>query len=164
MGDNSHPDKLVASNKDYEAKLKWVAVYQDGEPILQYTPEGQQSSEEIDHARLHLFHLVKMDDETPLYTLRVLPGQQFFYRARTAMRQAAGVLDRIHIVGVRDAEYRFVAFISEADMSVEVGDFVAKEDVYAQLRPWLYEINWRDIDDIVTGRSDQSPDTEPASE
>lgn len=164
MGDNSHPDKFTASNKDYVPKLKWVAVYQNGETILQHTPKGQQSSEEINHTRLHLFHLVKVDDEIPLYTLRVLPGQQFFYRVRTAMRQAAGVLDRIHIVGVRDAKYRFVTFVSETDMSIEVGDFVAKEDIYARLRPWLYEINWRDIDDTVTEKFEQLPGIEPASE
>lgn len=133
----------------------WVANYQDGEVVRQYDDDQQHSSEIIDHAKLHLFHLIRIEDETPLVTLRVMPGQRFFYRSRTAMRQTAGVLDRIHILGWRQDDKRCVLFVSEADMSVEVGDFVPQEDKYALLRPWLYEINWRDIDEVVTEKYDQ---------
>jgi hypothetical protein len=162
-GDGGEDTKLFASSKDYKSKLMWVAVYQDGETILQYDEDFISSSEAIDHQRLSLFHLVNRETEIPLATLRILPGQRFFYRSRTAMRQSAGVLDRIHIMGWRKGDQRAVLFVSEADMSVELGDFVEKEDPYAQLRPWLYDINWRDIDDVVTERCDQQPDTKQVS-
>ena len=147
MDTNQH-DPLVAASSNYVQKLHWVAIYNNGEIVAQNNDEGFNSSEIIDHTRLYLFHLINDDDE-PVYTLRLKHGQRFFYRARTVMRAAVGVLDRIHIVGWRDSnDARCVSFISEADSHVEVGDFATANDPYGKLRPWAYEIDWRDIDDV----------------
>jgi len=82
------------------------------------------------------------------------------------MRAGIGVLDRIHVLGYRDSDdKKCVCFVSESDMHVEVGDFIYKDDPYRKLRPWIYEINWRDIDDNpISEIIDEIEDTEPVSQ
>lgn len=140
------PDQFVAASTDYKQRLTWVAIYNTGQVIIQRDEAGDKSSEILDHSKLYIFHLV--DKDKPLYTLRLKEGQKFFYRSRTAMRAGVGVLDRIHIVGWRDDnQNKCVCFISESDMHVEVGDFVYENDPYKKIRPWIYEIQWREIDE-----------------
>lgn len=159
------PDGLVASSSDYIQKLSWVAIYQDGEITVQKDENGMKSSEVLDHSKMYIFHLVT-EEEQPIFTLRLRPGQRFFYRSRTAMRAGIGVLDRIHILGWRsDNDEKCVCFISETDMHVEVGDFIYKDDPYRRLRPWIYEINWRELDDNpIAEITVEIEDTEPASQ
>jgi hypothetical protein len=57
-----------------------------------------------------------------------------------------------------------ICFVSETDMHVEVGDFVYKEDPYRKLRPWIYEINWRELDENpISEIIDEIEGTEPVS-
>lgn len=141
------PDQFVAASTNYTQRLTWVAIYNTGEVIIQRDDTGFKSSEVLDHSKLYIFHLVDNNDR-PLYTLRLKQGQKFFYRSRTAMRAGVGVLDRIHIVGWRDdSDHKSVSFVSESDMHVEVGDFVYLNDPYRRIRPWIYEIQWREIDE-----------------
>lgn len=155
------PDNLVASSSDYIQKLTWVAIYQNGEIIIQ-KENGMKSSEALDHSKMYIFHLVNQNEQ-PIFTIRLKPGQRFFYRIRTAMRAGVGVLDRIHVVGWRSDNEKCICFVSENDMHIEVGDFIYKDDPYRKLRPWLYEINWRDLDDNpISEITDEIPDTEPA--
>ena len=158
-------DPLVAASSNYVQKLHWVAIYNNGEIVAQNNGQVFNSSEVIDHTRLYLFHLVNGDDE-PVYSLRLKRGQRFFYRARTVTRASVGVLDRIHIVGWRDSnDTNCVCFISESDMHMEVGDFVVANDPYGKLRPWAYEIDWRDIDDVPIAETVvQIADTEQISQ
>lgn len=139
-------DKFTADSTDYPQKLNWVVIYQSGEIITQRSDNDQLLKTDIlDHHQIYIFHLLNGD--SPVFTLRLRPGQKFFYRARTAMKAGVGVLDRIHIVGWRKGEDRQVCFITESDMQVEIGDFVYKEDPYKLYRPWFYEISWKEIDD-----------------
>ena len=156
------PDQLVAASTNYNQRLTWVAIYNTGEVIIQRDDTGVKSSEVIDRSKLYIFHLVDKDNK-PLYSLRLKEGQRFFYRSRTAMRAGVGVLDRIHIVGWRDAaEGKCVCFISESDMHVEVGDFIYQNDPYKMIRPWIYEIKWREIDERPIAETVvELSDTEP---
>lgn len=160
---NQQPDSLVAASSDYIQKLTWVAIYQNGEVIIQREENGMKSSEVLDHSKIYIFHLVT-DDDRPIFTLRLRPGQKFFYRARTAMRAGIGVLDRIHILGWRKEDEKAICFVSETDMHIEVGDFIYKNDPYRRLRPWIYEVNWRELDETpIAEIVDEIEDTEPVS-
>jgi hypothetical protein len=156
-------DKFTADSTDYPQKLNWVVIYQNGEIIQQKSGEDQLlKTDVLDHQQIYIFHLLNGDN--PVFTLRLRPGQKFFYRARTAMKSGVGVLDRIHIVGWRKGEEKQVCFITESDMQVEVGDFVYKEDPYKLYRPWFYEISWKEIDDNpISEIVEQKADTEQAS-
>lgn len=141
------PDNFVAASTNYTQRLTWVAIYNTGEVIIQRDDDGYKSSEILDHTKLYIFHLITNDNK-PLFTIRLKPGDKFFYRSRTAMRAGVGVIDRIHIVGWRNDNSKNVSFVSESDMHVENGDFIYQNDPYKQLKPWLYEIKWRDIDEV----------------
>ena len=157
-------DKFTADSTNYTQKLHWVVVYQNGDIIDQSSGEDELlKTDVLDHHKIYIFHLLNSQNK-PIFTIRMCPGQKFFYRARTAMKAGLGVLDRIHIVGWRKGDERQVCFISESDMQVEIGDFVHKEDPYKFYRPWFYEISWKEIDDNpISEITELIQDTKPAS-
>tara|TARA_R110000751_G_scaffold86486_9_gene172162 strand:- start:2011 stop:2484 length:474 start_codon:yes stop_codon:yes gene_type:complete len=155
-------DKFTADSTDYSQKLRWVVVYQNGDIIDQSSGKELLKTDVLDHQKIYIFHL--LNGNKPIFTLRLCPGQKFFYRARTAMKAGIGVLDRIHIVGWRKGDDKLVCFISESDLQVEIGDFVHKKDPYKLYRPWFYEVSWKDIDEHpISEITEQIEDTKRAS-
>jgi len=140
------PAPTVATNRDYDPKLEWYVIYKDGTVLKQYD-NGQQihCSEDIDREKLRAFVLTDRNGNVK-FTQRYKPGQQFLYRARTAMRGTVGVVDRIHIVGWRCKDQEQVAFIFESDCTVEVGEFARHGDPDYADRPWFYPFTLNDHD------------------
>lgn len=155
-----------ATNKNYQSRVVWVAVYSDGDQIAEYDEEGNQvSSENIDHERLREFKLVDRKGRTVI-SQEIIPGQCFFYRRRTALQTGRDVVEVMHMFGWRaphsttvkeDGEVEklwveHLCVLFESDMHVEMGCFDSKPvDPSANLsgrKAWKYPPNWRDIDEV----------------
>lgn len=156
----------VATNKDYQSRVVWVAVYSDGSSFYEYEADGKNnSSEDIDRERLREFKLIDSKARTVI-SQEIIPGRCFFYRRRTALQTGRDVVEVMHMFGWRypvasnvaedgtiEKEYiDSLTVLYESDMHVEVGSFdSAPVDPSANLsgrKSWKYSPNWRDIDEI----------------
>lgn len=156
----------VATTKDYQSRVVWVAIYKDGTTIAEYDEDGNQvSSEDIDHEKIREFKLVDSKARTVI-SQEIVPGQCFFYRRRTALQTGKDVVEVMHMFGWRfpytssigedgvvTKEYiEHLCVLFESDMHVEIGCFDAKPvDPSVNLsgrKAWKYPPNWRDIDDV----------------
>jgi hypothetical protein len=54
------------------------------------------------------------------------------------MRNAVGVLDRIHAIGWRHDDKEQVVFVYESDRTIEIGEFARRGDPDFKDRPWCY--------------------------
>ena len=114
-----------------ESKLIWHAVYSDGSVLSQVTDGVEVSSEQIDKTRLAVFVLTTRDRDHTIFTQMTKPGQRLMYRVRNAI-QAGGAAGRVHVLAVEEDAHRYVVFVDESTMIVDIGDFT--DDVNAPMR------------------------------
>lgn len=133
----------------YIAKLFWVARYTDGTVYPQHIDGIEQSTQNIDKSRLASFCLYDIGGNK-LIEQKYKTGQRFMYRCRTALKAGQDVIERVHIIVNETDLSRYVVFVFESDLHIEISDFV-KDGELTQDNQLQYAFEFLPYDMIPVG-------------
>jgi len=100
--------------------LKWAATYDDNTILVQ---QDNNSTEHINRSKLQSFALYDIGGNKVI-ELKFKPGQLLQYRCRTAMVTGHDITERVHIIVCQTGTNKYVVFVFESDMHIEISDFV----------------------------------------